>query len=333
MIFGDSETFLYRSRAAAAVAFLALFAALSVFAHVDVFGPKTFTATSAAPQELTETFSLSGPCFPSASATYTLVVTNGDASGRNRISSGSIAFNGVEVVRQNDFNQQAPAIERTLTVAATNTLRVRLNAPKDGTLSIVIRRHIDDTAAPVVTLGVAEGAVIGTSPFTLTGTGTDASGVASLQVNGAAVTPGAGGAFSTPVTLTPGPNAITVMATDCEGNPSRITRNVVLSTAPVLTIVEPAAGFATQSPEIALSGTVSAPAGIASVTANGQPMTVTGANWSGTLNFAGEDGIREITVVATDAEARSTTGRVSVAIDRTAPVITGRIEPPPNAEG
>ena len=65
--------------------------------------------------------------------------------------------------------------------------------------------------------GPTGGATVTTSPLTVTGSASDVAGIASVTVNGRIATVGADGSYSVPVTLTPGTNALTVIATDNDG--------------------------------------------------------------------------------------------------------------------
>lgn len=418
-------------RVISALALALLFSATPAAAHVNVFGPKTFTTVAGAPETVTEAFTLASPCDHAPQALYTLVIKS------DGIASASIRLNGAEVVRESDFNQQVSTIERPVAVDRNNTLTAKINGgTKAGSLTVSLRRHIDvtepvfaektytstaasdtfrdsfsvngtagrfslvvrngspavksasirlngvavvtaqdldaggtvtknvgvsaanelvvetksgssgsyvtvavvrhldDRTGPEIALaGLADGQVVSDTPLTVAGTITDRSGVEALRINGVPVAIGAAGAFSTAVPLTEGANTIAIEAVDCEGNTTRRDVRVVLEVAPKLTILLPAAGSATRELTVVVSGTASASAGIASVTANGQPMTLDGEAWSGTLPFPGSDGERQITVVATDRASRATTKAVVVTIDRTDPIITVTTDPLPNADG
>ena len=72
--------------------------------------------------------------------------------------------------------------------------------------------------APALSItGPAGGATVTTSPITVTGAATDVAGIASVTVNGRIATVNADGSYSVPVTLTPGTNALTAIATDNDG--------------------------------------------------------------------------------------------------------------------
>lgn len=386
---------------------LMLVCAIPSFGHTVVFGPKTFTTE----QTSTERFDLTSPCDRQANAVYTLVITNGDAAGNRRASSARVVLNGSEVAGPNDFSQQVGAIERNVVPAASNTLDVSINGPKDATLSISLRRHIDlrsdvfaekkyfpskdvyrdtftasnlgdtfsvvvrseggasgkvvlngtvindadqavtlrasnellvtvdskspsssylavavirhatDTDAPSITLtGLSDGQIVMVPQLAVAGTVTDASGVAALTINGTAAVIGANGSFNTTLTLVEGTNTIALDAADCEANVTHQTLKVVYQSAPTLVVTTPANNSATNQLTVPLSGTVSSESGIASVTANGQPMVISGTSWSGSLTFAG-DGAQTITVMATDRLDRTTTVTLNVIVDQTGPEV------------
>ncbi len=80
--------------------------------------------------------------------------------------------------------------------------------------------------------GPADGATQIASQVPVGGSVSDASGVASLTINGVPLPLTATGGFSTALPLVLGPNAITVRATDGAGNVSEITRTVTRTDVP-----------------------------------------------------------------------------------------------------
>ena len=72
--------------------------------------------------------------------------------------------------------------------------------------------------APTLTIASpASGTTVSSPSVTVSGTATDTGALASLTVNGNAVSVGAGGTWSTNVTLSPGTHTITAVATDQAG--------------------------------------------------------------------------------------------------------------------
>lgn len=231
-------------------------------------------------------------------------------------------LNGAEVVAERDFNQQVASIARVVAVSAANTLAVKLNGgTRGGRITISLVRHLEDAAGPQLALAVPDGQVVAASPLRVTGTSTDASGVASVTVNGLAASVNAAGAFSADVPLVAGPNHLWIEATDCESNTTRRELTVVLNLAPVVTISAPAANLLTRNASIAMSGTVSSASAIQSVVANGRAMTIANNAWSGDVTLTGTDGPRELVVTATDANGKQGSASVTIGYDATAPAL------------
>lgn len=135
---------------------LPLLTALFVFAAIGssqvgtttqvrkVFGPESFTRTTGAPNVYTRSFTVPteviGP--------YTLHIENGQPDGRNRISSGTVSINGVEIVHPSDFNQTVAAIDRSISLSLSNTLTVTLNSkPNSFIMAATLSRHLPSTLA------------------------------------------------------------------------------------------------------------------------------------------------------------------------------------------
>ena len=155
-----------------------------------------------------------------------------------------------------------------------------------------------DTTAPVITISSpAEGAVVGASPITVSGTATDEA-LASVSVGGFAATLDGSQFTASGVALVEGSNVVTVTATDTSGNSSQAQRTVTLDTvAPAITITAGGAPLAEGSvhagqvtPEI----TVDDATGVTvEPTLDGLPYA------SGTTILAG--GAHELSVTAVDA--------------------------------
>ena len=111
-----------------------------------------------------------------------------------------------------NYQRQIPAggsitIRQTFSIGTTQAAVAALAAQAE-----------DQQDTPVVSISApANGSTVSTPGVTVTGTAVDRV-ISSLTVNGHAVTPGAGGAFSVPVTLNLGANTITVTAKDGQGN-------------------------------------------------------------------------------------------------------------------
>jgi hypothetical protein len=160
----------------------------------------------------------------------------------------------------------------------------------------------------------AEGALVGASPLTVSGTvASHASGTVSVQCGvGTATVPAQVSAttWSCAVPLAEGDNAIVVTATDAGGS-AHVTRRVTFdATAPALSITSPLDGSYTAASSVTVSGTVSDAHGV-TVTVNGTPATITGAQFEATVPVgSGPESV--IQVVAQDAAGNQATVSVTL---------------------
>ena len=120
----------------------------------------------------------------------------------------------------------------------TTTGDISANVPSDA---VVLYRV---TALPGLSVGIsspANGAVVGPTPITVTGTARDLSGVSSVTVNGVAATL-SGSNWTASVPLTPGQNTITATATSNDGSTAQASESVTYALAPTASISSPASG-------------------------------------------------------------------------------------------
>jgi hypothetical protein len=157
-----------------------------------------------------------------ATQTTRLISVNGATQGSTDSDHSAIAANGglVSFVF-NDFG------------AVTKLISTDANAVPDV---FVKELAPNDLTPPTVTLtGPAEGLSQIASQVPIGGSVSDASGVASLTVNGVPLPLTATGGFSTSLPLVLGPNVITITATDGAGNASVTTRTVTRTGLPSAT--------------------------------------------------------------------------------------------------
>ena len=143
--------------------------------------------------------------------------------------------------------------------------------------------NVDKTAPAVQIDSPADGAMVPSSPVTVSGTATDAlSGIASVQCNGTAATL-TGPSFSCAVPIVAGSNTITVEARDAAGNAATATRTVRLeaggdTTPPTINITSPAGGsfvFQGRPPiELSYSDASGVDTATLTFTASGSPLGV-----------------------------------------------------------
>lgn len=214
-----------------------------------------------------------------------------------------------------------------------------------GYATLRVRRP-PDASPPTITLtNPVDGSSVSVASVTVAGTASDNRSVrrVSVQLNGAAeqvlpVTAGRSVAFSTSLTgLRAGQNSIAVHAYDRAGNRATVARTITLlaptptpapapdTTAPTVSITQPAAGAALTSTSVGVSAVVADNVAVtrAGWKLNGgveTPMTVSGT--SATLNFTVSglgSGTNSIIVNAYDAAGNVGTALVNVVVQLPSP--------------
>ncbi|VVB96365.1 Bacterial Ig-like domain (group 2) [uncultured archaeon] len=202
-------------------------------------------------------------------------------------------------------------------------------------ISIVTVTISPDTTPPllIVTQPI-DNQVFITSSISVSGTATDASGIANVKVNGIPVTVSPSGSFSTTVILVNGSNTITITATDASpnANTATVTRNVTFTppvvpdtTPPLLIVTYPIDGHIFTTNSITMSGFATDASGIFSVTVNGAPATITGDLFTFTLTLI--PGTNTIDVVAIDSSSNRNRATVTRTVTYTPPIITDTTPP------
>jgi hypothetical protein len=102
-----------------------------VWSATTIYGPRKFICAKGKPVVVTETFSA-----PSAT-TYNLIVLNGE-NGKNRVSSATLKINGIEILRESDFNQQVDRIERSVSLQPYNSISVELKSDPGSFITVSI---------------------------------------------------------------------------------------------------------------------------------------------------------------------------------------------------
>ncbi|HYK04347.1 MAG TPA: Ig-like domain-containing protein [Thermoanaerobaculia bacterium] len=268
----------------------------------------------------------------------TLVITR--TGGLQAADQFTISLNGTSPRKTKaDFTATTQTRVFHVTLNATNSLVVEaVAASQASTVTVKVYRHVADTVAPAIAFTGTVPTVVGTSTYTFNGTVTDARGIASLTLNGESVPFSAtNGAFTKAVTLTHGaPNTFTFIAYDCTGKGTKAVKTITWDRdAPVVLVTSPPANSFTRT-TLAVDGTATDDTGTRPVVkVNGTTAQYSDATrWRATITLsATPEGPRNITVVATDAAAHSTTVTHPVVLDSTLPTITAAISPAPTAEG
>lgn len=170
-----------------------------------------YTRLAGTPVTASDAFSA---CDPRGS--FRIVVLNGPG-GLGRISAGSIFLNGLEVVKEQDFNQQVAQITRPLTgIQQNNQVDVRLRSGPGAAIQVTVE-GIQRCFGVTIT-APASGSVINRPTALVRGEVNVAAGTeVGVTVNGA-VAEVSGGQFAAVIPLELGPNTITATLVDAAGN-------------------------------------------------------------------------------------------------------------------
>lgn len=123
--------------------FLGLFICTSYAVEVNLFGPQKYLQTKGKPNIYTGTF-------PGRTGVGILKVMNGDANGKNRISSAIVRINGVEILGPNDFNQNVYNLEIPVSLEENNMISVELRSKPNSYLTIKIVQDIEPEASEII---------------------------------------------------------------------------------------------------------------------------------------------------------------------------------------
>ncbi len=285
---------------------------------VTIYGPQKFERAHGSPTTVTKTF----PLLSNATPPYLLIIDNGFCHDDD-VTNATITLNGVQILSPSDFHKHQSQIVRTVSLAANNTLKVKI-AGKPGTflmLSITGKKASIDHTPPQLTINSpANGAITNASSITVSGTVTDQSAV-TVTINNVAVQVNGNGTFSGQVNLTEGSNTITVVAKDANNNQTVGSRTVVRdSSPPTLTVSQPGNGSITNQSSITVSGTVSDATSII-LKINGTVISVNAQGaFSGSVPL--NEGLNTITVTATDAAGNSISVVRAIRKDGTPPALT-----------
>lgn len=313
-------------------------------ASVTVTGPSNSVAAT-----------LSGSSFTAAGLQLveggnTLTATATDAAGNSASAQVTVTVDtGAPVITVTDYGAPLPEgllVNRTVTPVVTVTdatavtVDIRLGGapftsgtPVDAEGEHTLTVHAEDAAGNTSNLARSftidktppafgpfqppDGTVTGDESVTLSGQVTG--GAASVTVNGSPASLSGESFNSGPLPLAEGETTFTLVATDAAGNSTqRLHRIVRDSTAPVLTVAEPADGAVVGTATLTVAGTAGDPR-LAEVRVNGQLANLVGDAFSLAITLT--EGSNPIEVVATDSVGNSSTVTLSVTLDTGAPVI------------
>jgi len=122
---------------------LGLFICNSYAVEVTLLGPEKYLRTKGKPNVYTGTF-------PGRTGVGIIKVMNGDANGKNRISSAVILINGTEILGSNDFNQFVYNLEVPVNLEENNTISVELRSKPGCYIWVQVNQEIEAEGAGVI---------------------------------------------------------------------------------------------------------------------------------------------------------------------------------------
>ena len=258
-----------------------------------------------------------------AGSTSVLTVTNVTAAHTFVANFAADPFGGICGSSNGSTFRIAPATNLCSTGSATT---VSGSGPwnwscigSNGGTTATCSAAVDITGPAVVVSTLADGAITNNATLNVSGTVSDASGVAGLTVNNAAV-PVTDGSFSYAVVLQAGSNTVVTIATDTVGNSTTDSRIITLDdVAPALTVSAPADNSKSAQGVTTVTGTVNETATVTVSVNSGTPQSasLTGNAYSATVNLAA--GLNSIAITATDLAGNKTSAARTVTYDNTKP--------------
>ena len=199
-------------------------------------------------------------------------------------------------------NQQATAIAQLAPTQAQTAVHEEASQLQAVVQALPVLRQ-----PPTLTVSrPTEGATTGHHHLTVAGHAADAVQLSGVTVDGQSVDVQEDGSFSATVTLSPGPNTITVVAENAGGLTATAVRHVTYNPAlPNITVKVPEEYYLT-SPAVIIRGTATSPVGIATLTVAGVTATLA-SDGSFAVPMTLAPGTNDVVVTATDSTGQSAT--------------------------
>lgn len=299
-----------------------------------VFGPQDFVRSAGEPTEFIRTFPAAVP-----GTAYTLHIDNGGSRQQfGRVTSASVKLNGAVIAGPSEFRQSVQTIDKPVTLAAQNTLRIELQGSPGSGFTVTVLGQ--DSVAPSIAITSPSQPVITGNPTptvavtysdTLSGVDTATLQVAidSSALAGCTVGPAAANCASP--ALAGGHHTVTAQVRDRAGNlgTSSFGFDLVLDgEAPVIQFLSPGEGsyVASATPNVIAtysdlgSGVDSASVRLAldgvDRTAEAQ-VTASGLTFTPVVPLA--EGVRIGTLSVRDRSGNEATASVRFTVDTIAP--------------
>ncbi|MGB9081238.1 MAG: IPT/TIG domain-containing protein [Desulfuromonadaceae bacterium] len=201
----------------------------------------------------------------------------------------------------------------TCTIAANQSGDSNYNAALEAIQSISV---VFSITLPQITLSTLDdGAFSSVDTINIAGAVTALNGLRKLTINDADITVTSSGTFSSLLTLVPGINSITVVATDNNDLTSTVIRTITLdATAPLITLAGGQTDNSiTSSSQITVSGSVDSDTTTVKISINGgtpEPAVMAGTGFS--LPVTLSSGLNTILITAIDAAGKSSSSKQSI---------------------
>lgn len=204
----------------------------------------------------------------------------------------------------------------TCTINADQSGNAAFTAAPQVTQSFAIEYGI--TPPQIIISTLDDNSVSSIATINVAGKLTAQNGLQKLTINGLPLAVDNSGNFSSPVTLLPGKNSITVIATDNNNLTGTVTRTITLdASAPLIMLSSGQTdNSVTSSSRITVSGGVDADTTTVKISVNGgNPVsaTMSGTGFSLTVDLSG--GLNTIIITATDTSGKSSSIKQSIVLD------------------
>lgn len=200
-------------------------------------------------------------------------------------------------------------------VAGTNAIAVKAEKFQSAATTATASTILDATPPVLTVSALADGSYTSEQVQNIQIAVSDAH-LDAVALNGQMIVP-VNGAFSTAITLNPGPNVIMVAAVDLAGNVATDIRTIIYDgTRPRVTFTAPADGSYVTADHVTVTGAVDE---TATVTVAGIPASMDGTSWSADVPLT--PGINTIDVVAVDLAGNVGSVKRTVTWDTDAPAL------------
>ena len=233
-------------------------------ADTIIYGPQIFKVGKNGSLATTTSFSSA-----QAGVSAILQVVNGDARGTKKINSGTITFNGIQVITPTELNNSASTIKKPVTLNATNQLQISLSGISGNFVTITV--YIPDSGSPPPT------AALSATPSTISSGSNSTLTWTTTNTTSASISPDVGTvATSGSVPVLPAVTTTYTLTATGAGGTTTATTTVTVETGQT----QPTTVFGPTTYKIGKSGALNITSSFTSSTGSGS-VTITNGDGSG----------------------------------------------------